>query len=133
MNEDTLSPPSALPPTHTMPTHLATADTVLSLGYLTLSSRQLLLLLLGGSVAASVWTRTAGLSTVLPPAGAALHWLLLIGLSLLILALTFGAIAGRSLDAWVMVLLAYRARPRRYLWRSLRETPLPDPDQEDAA
>lgn len=105
---------------HTIPTHLATADTVLSLGYLTLSSRQLLLLLLGGSVAASLWVRTAWLAALLPPVGAALHWLLLILLGCCILALTFGQIAGRSCDAWVIVLLAYLARPRVYLWRTIR-------------
>jgi len=108
---------------HTVPTHLATADTVLSLGALSLSSRQLLLLLMGGSGAASFWTRTAGLVTLLPPIGEALHWLLLILLSLLVLTLTFGQAAGRSLDVWVMVSLAFLARSRLYLWRSLRPVP----------
>jgi len=116
--------PQALPAAHTVPTHLALADTVLSLGALTLSSRQLLLLLLGGSLAASLWVRTAPLATVVPPVGGVLHWAVLILLALLILALTFGQTQGRSLDVWVIVALAYLSRPRLSLWRSLRERPL---------
>ncbi len=111
---------SGLPTAHTVPTHLALADTVLSLGYVTLSSRQLLLLLVGGSFATALWARTARLATAIGPVGAALHWLLLVLASVLILALTFGEIAGRPLDAWVIVVLAYFARPRLYLWRSMR-------------
>lgn len=114
---------SPLPMMHTVPTHLATADTVLSLGMLSLSSRQLLLVLLGGSAAVSLWTRTVGLATFLPPLGLALHWLLLILLSLSVLALTFGQVQGRSLDAWGIVTLTYLVRPRLHLWDALREGP----------
>ena len=106
--------------THTIPTHLTTADTVLGLGHLTLSSRQLLLVLVGGSVAMSLWIRTAWLATLLPPVGVALHWLLLLLSGGCVLALTFGQAAGRPFDAWVIVMLAYCARSRVYLWRSIR-------------
>jgi len=106
--------------THTIPTHLASADTVLSLGYLSLSSRQLLLLLVGGSLAASLWERTFWLATLLPPVGVALHWLLLLLSGGCVLALTFGQAAGRSFDAWLIVMLAYCARPRVYLWHTIR-------------
>lgn len=114
------APTRAEQATHTVPTHLAGADTVLSLGYLSLSSRQLLLLLLGGSVTASWWVRTAWLATLLPPIGSALHWLSLILLGSGVLALTFGQALGRSFDAWIIVLLAYFTRPRIYLWRTIR-------------
>lgn len=112
--------PSALPAAHTVPTHLATADTVLSFGALSLSSRQLLLLLVGGSVAAALWTRSAVVLAALGPAGAGLHLALLALASLIVLVLTFGQAAGRSLDVWIVVWLSYRARPRRSLWRARR-------------
>jgi hypothetical protein len=69
----------------------------------------------------SLWTRTAFLAAVVPPVGVALHIGLLVLSSLIILALTFGQAAGRSLDAWVIIWLSYLARPRRYRWRSLRD------------
>lgn len=108
--------------THTVPTHLTSADTVLSLGYLSLSSRQLLLLLVGGSLAASLWVRTFWLAALLPPVGAALHWLLLMVCGSCIFALTFGQATGRSFDAWIIVMLAYFARPRVYLWHTIRSS-----------
>jgi len=116
MNEQ---PPvsASLPATHTVPTHLASVDTVLSLGYLSLSSRQLLLLLVGGSLSASLWTHTAALVTVLPPVGVALRLALVILCAAVALALTFGQAQGRPLDVWLIVGLAYLARPRLYLWR----------------
>jgi hypothetical protein len=122
MDEQQHLSPATLPPTHTIPTHLATADSVLSLGYLSLTSRQLLLLLVGGSFAVSIWTRTDFLSAFIPPVGGGLHWLLLILSGLLVLALTFGQIAGRQLDAWVIVVGVYLLRPRLYLWKSIRWT-----------
>lgn len=114
---------ASLPAAHTVPTHLATADTVLSLGYLSLSSRQLLLVLLGGSVTASLWTRTSMLSTLLPPAGAVLHLALVIVCAAITLALTFGQAQGRSLDVWLIVILAYLMRPRLFLWRKMADSP----------
>jgi len=122
--QDQTSAPQALPAAHTVPTHLALADTVLSLGALTLSSRQLLLLLLGGSIAAAGYTRTEPFFAALGPAGAVLHIAVLVLASLIVLALTFGQAAGRSLDVWVIVVLAYLTRPRLSLWHSLREGPL---------
>ncbi len=123
MEEKHIHAPLALDPIHTVPTHLATADTVLSLGSITLSSRQFLLLLLGGCVTAALWTRTAGIVVLLPPVGGVLHWTLLLLLTTSVLALTFGQAQGRSLDSWLIVVAAYLARPHLYLWRSLREHP----------
>lgn len=114
---------ASLPAAHTAPTHLATADTVLSLGYLSLSSRQLLLVLLGGSVSASLWARTSGLATLLPPAGAALHLALVIVCAAITLALTFGQAQGRSLDVWMIVCLSYLTRPHLFIWRRMADAP----------
>lgn len=105
--------------THTIPTHLAVPETVLSLGTFTLTARQLALLFLGGSLAYSFWWHTMGLATWLAPLGMILHTTLLLMLVGLVLALTFGQIAGRSLDVWLLVLVAYLSRPRLYLWRNL--------------
>lgn len=106
---------------HTVPTHLTTVDTVLSLGELSLSSRQFLLLLVGGSLGAAFWTRTTGLVAWLPPFGVALHWTLLLFLVACTLILSFGQDHGRSFDSWVVVIIVYLARPRLYLWGRLCE------------
>jgi hypothetical protein len=113
----------ALEPLHTIPTHLATVDTVLSLGTFALSSRQVLWLLVGGSLGATLWIRTGWLGSWLPPLGMLLHGLLLLGLLICILALTFGQVQGRSLESWLIVVVAYLGRPRLSLWRSLRRQP----------
>src|SRR5579875_1074008 len=114
MQDDQHPAASALAPVHTVPTHLTTAaDTVLSLGTFSLSSRQLLLLLVGGSVCATLWTHTA----MLPPLGAILHAAVVFLLVIGVLALTFGQVQGRSLERWLIVMVAYLARPRLSLWR----------------
>src|SRR5579875_2429601 len=123
MQHDQHPAASALAPVHTVPTHLTTADTVLSLGTFSLSSRQLLLLLVGGSVAAALWTRTAGLGGLFPPLGVVLHWSLLVLLTTGVLALTFGQVQGRPLERWLIVVVAYLARPRLSLWQGMREHP----------
>jgi hypothetical protein len=105
--------------THTIPTHLAMPETVLSLGTFTLTARQLALLFLGGSLTYSFWWHTMGLATWLAPLGMTLHTTLLLMLVGIVLALTFGGVAGRSLDIWLFVLAAYLSRPRLYLWRNL--------------
>lgn len=128
--DDKTSLPLGLPAIHTVPTHLASADTALSLGYLTLSSRQVLLLLVGGSVTASLWTRTIALAAVLPPFGAIVHLALLIVGALVALALTFGQAQGRSFDAWVIVIGTYLVRPRLYLWHRLAIPPADECEQE---
>ena len=111
--------------THTIPTHLAVPETVLSLGTFTLTARQLALLFLGGSLAYSFWWHTMGLATWLAPLGMTLHAALLFMLVGIVLALTFGRVAGRSLDVWLLVLAAYLSRPRLYLWRNLPQLAFP--------
>jgi hypothetical protein len=113
-------PAQTLEPMHTVPTHLDHADTVLSLGTFSLSSRQFLLLLCGGSVCATLWTHTTVLLVRwLPPLGAILHGGMVFLLTIGVLALTFGQVQGRSLESWLLVIALYLARPRLSLWRSL--------------
>ncbi len=123
MENDQQAGGAPLEPLHTVPTHLTTVDTVLSLGTFALSSRQLLWLLVGGSLGATLWMRTGWLGSWLPPLGMLLHGLLLLGLLIGVLALTFGQVQGRSLESWLIVVVAYLGRPRLSLWRSLRRQP----------
>jgi hypothetical protein len=112
--------PSSLVPLHTVPTHLG-GDTVLSLGTLDLTSRQVALLLIGGSFSATVWARTGTLATFVPPFGLIVHWMMVILLLGAVLLFTFGRAAGRSLDVWLLIWLAYGARARIFVW--MRSTP----------
>lgn len=108
------------PQMHTVPTHLTREDTVLSLGEFSLSSRQFLLLLIGGSLVSALWNRTAVLSRLVP---ALPTLVLVVRVSLLalssamVLAATFVRIAGRDLLVWVVIVALYLRRPRRFLWR----------------
>ncbi len=117
-----------LAPVHTVPTHLTTADTVVSLGTFSLSSRQLLWLLVGGSLCATLWTHTAMLVRWLPPLGAILHGGMVFFLAIGVLLLTFGQVQGRSLESWLLVIACYLARPKLLLWRRR-----PSRDAEKAA
>lgn len=107
--------PSSLVPLHTVPTHLG-GDTVLSIGRLDLTSRQVALLLIGGSLSATVWARTGTLAALVPPLGLIVHWMMLIVLIAAVLVLSFGKAAGRSLDVWLLIWLAYLTRARILLW-----------------
>ncbi len=123
MKEQADRSPAALESLHTVPTHLATVDTVVSLGTFSLSSRQLVLLLVSGSISVTLWTRTAVLVFWLPPLGELLHWIVVLVAVTSTLALAFGQVAGRSFESWLGVLLAYIARPHLYLWRGWRALP----------
>ena len=83
---------------------------VLSYGPVELTARQLTLLLLAGLIGYNVFHLLAALPVVLRIVLAALPVLLL-------LPFGFVSIAGRTLDAWLVVLLRYRFEPRTYIWR----------------
>jgi hypothetical protein len=100
---------------HTVPTHLS-GESVISIGTIDLSTRQVMLLLVGGSLAATLWERTGGLGEWLAPFGLIMHWALLVLLLVGVLLLTFGKAAGRSLDVWLLVLLLYLGRARILVW-----------------
>jgi hypothetical protein len=110
--------PSSHHHTHVVPTHLQTPETVLSLGGLSLSARQFLLLLVGAALAYDLWKHLEALLTV--PGGillaAALTALPFLGAC----ALAFGRLAGRDLASWGLVLLRYLVRPTHLVWHSVR-------------
>ena len=103
---------------HVVPTHLRTPETILTLGGVSLSVRQFLLLLLGAALGYNLWLHLAFLA-MLP--GGQIVRLLLAGVPMLVaIALAFVRVAGRTLDRWLLVLLLYRQRPKRLVWRSVR-------------
>jgi hypothetical protein len=115
MREPMKEAESVLPPTHTVPTHLS-GESVVSIGTIDLSARQVMLLLVGGSLAATLWERTGGLVQWLAPFGLIMHWAMLVLLLVGVLLLTFGKAAGRALDVWLIVLLLYLGRARILIW-----------------
>jgi hypothetical protein len=124
------------PRKHTVPTHLNLPDQVLTLWSFSLTARQLLLLLVGGGIGGTLWQHLAlfGHSAV---AGEIVRLLLSLPPFLLALFIAWYQHAGRYLEIWMVVLVRYRFRPKRYLWRSIRFyeqhlSPLvPDEDARD--
>ena len=107
------------PRKHVVPTHLNLPDQVLSLWSFSLSARQLLLLLVGAGIGGTVWQHL----TVLGHhalAGQALRLLVALVPFLLVMLLACNQFAGRYLEVWLIVLVRYHLRPKRYLWRSIR-------------
>lgn len=105
---------------HVVPIHINTPEHVLSIGPVSLTAKQFLLLLLGSSLSYRLWQSLSGL--VSGP------WQILCFCLALLPILSAGAcaflhLAGRSLDQWVPVLLRFCLLPRLALWRSLRHCP----------
>lgn len=112
-----------MPRRYTLPTHLGVTDTVLTIGDLGLSARQLLILLVGSSSSYDLWLHERGLDSWLVPLGLLAHWLPVLLLVVFALALAFVQVAGQSLDRWALILLCYRLSPHLYLWRTLCTEP----------
>ena len=108
-----------LPRKHIVPTHLNLPDQVLTLWSLSLSARQLLLLLVGAGVGGTVWQHLAlfGHHALV---GQAVRLLVALFPFLLLTVLACYQYAGRYLEVWLIVLVRYHLRPKRYLWRSIR-------------
>jgi len=104
--------------THVVPTHVNTPETVLSIGGLSLSARQFLLLLVGAALSYDVWKQVAALTHL--PAGIVLAVGVAVLPMLIAIAFAFGRVAGRDLATWVLTIVRYALRPRRLLWRSVR-------------
>jgi hypothetical protein len=102
-----------------VPTHLNMPDQVLTVWSLSLSARQLLLLLVGCGIGGTVWQHLAILSHDAVP-GEILRFLLSLPPFLLALFVAWYQYAGRYLEVWLVVLVRYWLRPKRYLWRSIR-------------
>ena len=111
--------PLHTPRKHIVPTHLNLPDQVLTLWSFALSARQLLLLLVGGGLGGTLWQHLAGLGHAAAP-GEILRLLLALLPFLLALLIAWYHYAGRYLEVWLIVLMRYHLRPKRYLWRSIR-------------
>lgn len=104
--------------TQVVPTHVNTPETVLSIGGLSLSARQFLLLLVGAALSYDLWKQLGVLAMF--PGGIALAVAVALLPTLVASAFAFGRIAGRDLAAWVLTMLRYALRPKRLIWRSVR-------------
>jgi hypothetical protein len=111
--------PVSLPRKHTVPTHLQMPDQVLTLWSFSLTARQLLLLLVGGGIGGTIWQHLALFGHDAVP-GEVVRLLLSLPPFLLALFIAWYQHAGRYLEVWMVVLVRYWLRPKRYLWRSIR-------------
>ncbi len=102
-----------------MPTHLSLPDQVLTLWSFSLTARALLLLLVGAGIGGTLWQHLTVLGQDAVP-GEILRLLLSLAPFLLALFIAWYQHAGRYLEIWLVVLVRYRLRPTRYLWRSIR-------------
>jgi len=107
------------PRKHIVPTHLQMPDQVLTLWSFSLTARQLLLLLVGGGIGGTIWQHLALFGHSAVP-GEILRFLLSLPPFLLALFIAWYRYAGRYIEVWCVVLVRYRLRPKRYLWRSIR-------------
>jgi hypothetical protein len=108
-----------IPRKHIVPTHLNLPDQVLTLWSFSLSARALLLLLVGAGMGGTVWQHLAMLGHHAVP-GEILRLLLALLPFLLVLVLACYQHADRYLEVWLIVLVRYHLRPKRYLWSSIR-------------
>ena len=111
--------PVRAPRKHTVPTHLQMPDQVLTLWSFSLTARQLLLLLVGGGIGGTMWQHLALFGHSAVP-GEIVRLLLSLAPFLLALFIAWYQHAGRYLEIWMVVLVRYQLRPKRYLWRSIR-------------
>jgi hypothetical protein len=107
------------PRKHIVPTHLNLPDQVLTLWSFSLTARQLLLLLVGGGIGGTIWQHLALIGHYAVP-GEIVRLLLSLPPFLLALFIAWYRYAGRYIEIWFVVLVRYRLRPKRYLWRSIR-------------
>lgn len=110
----------ARPTKHTVPTHMNVPDNVLTVGSVSLTTRQFLILLIGSSVGYNLWHQLHGLSAYAAPLGLVLRVCLALVPALLALAFALAQVAGRPLEVWFFVLLRYWFQPKRCVWRSVR-------------
>jgi len=102
-----------------VPTHLNLPDQVLTLWSFSLTARQLLLLLVGGGIGGAIWQHLALFGHFAVP-GEIVRLLLSLPLFLLTFFIAWYQYAGRYIEVWLVVMLRYQLRPKRYLWRSIR-------------
>lgn len=111
--------PVRTPRKHIVLTHLNLPDQVLTLWSFSLTARQLLLLLVGSGIGGTIWQHLAMFGHYAVP-GEIVRFLLSLPPFLLALFIAWYRYAGRYIEVWFVVLVRYRLRPKRYLWRSIR-------------
>jgi len=107
------------PRRYQIPTHLATPDTIdLPLFGMTVSvtMRQGVCFLLGGSVVFQLWQQSSGLAGLV---GLLMHWVGPFLLAFTTYVFAVHEVRGRHLEAWVLVLVHYRTRPKVFVWCSV--------------
>ena len=106
-----------------IPTHLKMTDKVMVLPLLGMgiSSRQLLMLLIGGSCSYDLWLRLLPIEHWHTPVGIIFHWLAVFVVATLTVALALVEVAGRPLEDWLVILLLYWRTPRLCIWRSTEQ------------
>lgn len=104
--------------THVVPTHLSMPETVFSIGGVSLSARQFLLLLLGAAIGYDLWLNLAVLT---PLPGGVVVRLLVASIPLLLASnLAFVRLSDRDLPGWLVIWLVYQRRPHVLVWCSVR-------------
>jgi hypothetical protein len=106
--------------THIVPTHLRAPETLLTVAGFNFSIRQFLLVVLGGATSYNLWLHLGNVGPLATGIGEAARFVLALLPVLFATALAFVRLAGRTLDRWLLVMLAYLGRPRRFVWRSIR-------------
>jgi hypothetical protein len=106
--------------THVVPTHLRAPEALLTIAGLNFSVRQFLLVVLGGAFAYDLWLRLGNVGPLATGVGEMARFVLALLPVLFATALAFVRLAGRTLDRWLLVMLVYLGRPRRFVWRSIR-------------
>jgi len=100
---------------HKVPTHMSMPDKVV----FGLTARQLLILLIGCSASYDLWLQLHALNPY-----TALGLIARLGITVLpavaATALALISVAGRTLEAWSLVLFRYWQQPQTYVWRSVR-------------
>jgi hypothetical protein len=95
-------------------------DKVLTVGPVSLTARQFLILLIGSSISYNLWHQLHLFSLYAPPVGLVVRVCLALLPALLAMAFALAQIAGRPLEVWFFVLLRYWCQPKRLVWRSVR-------------
>jgi len=94
-------------------------DKVLTMGSVSLTARQFLILLIGSSLGYNLWHQLHALSTY-AQVGLVVRLCIALVPALLALAFALAQVAGRPLEVWFFVLLRYWCQPKRFVWRSVR-------------
>jgi len=107
------------PRRYQIPTHLATPDTIdLPLFGMTVSltMRQGVCFLLGGSIVFQLWQQSFGLAGFV---GLLAHWVGPFLLAFITYVFAIHEVRGRHLETWALILVHYRTRPKVFVWCSV--------------